>query len=55
LLAEGDADRLGRAVYERRYLPAQRAYLMHARPLQQADIVLENTLVEWPVIVRAGL
>jgi len=44
-----------RARYERRYLPAQRAYLMHARPLQQADIVLENTRVEWPVIVRAGL
>jgi uridine kinase len=48
------AEEIVRERYERRYLPAQRAYLEQARPREQADVVVENTRVERPVLAKVA-
>jgi uridine kinase len=39
--------------YERRYLPAQQMYRDEVRPLERADIVIDNTDPYHPVVVKA--
>ena len=45
-------DRL-RHRYQSRYLPAQRWYRQHLRPHQVADVVIDNTDVDRPVVIKA--
>lgn len=50
-----DASLMGdqlRERYQRRYLPAQRWYCEHIRPHEVADVVIDNTDVNHPVVVK---
>jgi uridine kinase len=51
-----DAPLLGPQLYDRylrRYLPAQRIYRDEVRPLELADVVIDNTAPDDPVLVKA--
>jgi uridine kinase len=49
--AGGDAA-ITRAKYENRYVPGQRLYLAQCRPRDRADIVVDNSVLDRPRIVR---
>ena len=38
--------------YLRRYLPAQRIYREEARPIERADVVIDNTDPNHPVVLK---
>jgi uridine kinase len=40
-------------LYRRRYAPGQRLYLEAVRPAELANVVLDNTAVERPSLIRA--
>lgn len=48
----GDAA-VTRGKYENRYVPGQRLYLAQCRPRDRADIVVDNSVIDSPRIVRS--